>query len=65
MPQRNMDAVDTVCACLGAPTITRVGFPVDMEECIYCGVAVAWDKIDDRFWGFDRRRRDGECPDAV
>jgi hypothetical protein len=36
-----------------------------MEECIYCGVAVAWDKVDDPFWGFDRRRRDGECPDAV
>lgn len=52
MPQRTIKADDTVCACMGAPTITRNAYPVDMEECIYCGTAVNWDLVDDKFWGF-------------
>ena len=52
MTQRILEPDDTVCACMGAPTVTRASFPVDMEECIYCGDAVRWDKVDDPFFGF-------------
>lgn len=52
MPQRILEADETVCACMGAPTLSVNYFPVDMEECVYCGTAVAWNKVHDPFWGF-------------
>lgn len=52
MAQRTMEADGTVCACMGAPTRSLNAFPVDMEECVYCGTSIRWDKVDDPFWGF-------------
>lgn len=47
-----MPSDDTTCACLDAPTEMDRRATGDMEQCRFCGTAVAWNKVDDPFFGF-------------
>ncbi len=44
--------MDEKRACKGAPTITILHAGGDFEKCQACGAMVAWDLVDDPFWGF-------------